>query len=213
MSEDNVFQKLKKIIHEIQPPTLILPPELRQLLMDSETRFLAEEDIRNFQNFIKNRKKQETAHEVYPGILVGDELDATEHDYLKASGITHMLNVSQGTEVGQVNTTADDYAGLPIKFKGLKIVDCDNTNLEDYLQGIIEFIDDAIDNGGKVLVHCQLGISRSPSVAAAYLIVRKGFSAEEAVLKIRRMREIIPNNSFFRFLCALDAKHNPSQTG
>lgn len=200
------FEKLKQIVLDVQPPTFILPQKLRQILLSSETRILTQEDIQSFQSFTKNRKRQILADEVFPGIFVGDELDATDVDYLKKTGITHVLNVSQGSVPGQVNTTAQDYVGTDIKFKGLQIIDYTGTNLDEHLKEIIQFVDDAIDNEGKVLVHCQLGVSRSPSVVAAYLVACKGFSAEKAILTIRQMRDILPNNGFLHYLCSLEAK-------
>ncbi len=46
-----------------------------------------------------------------------------------------------------------------------------------------------IDGGGKVLVHCRVGIHRSAAMACCILIA-KGYSSEEAVDLVKRQRPV-----------------------
>ena len=65
----------------------------------------------------------------------------------------------------------------------------------------MEFIDEAIDGGGRVLVHCQHGVSRSASVVVAYLCFSMGLSVDEALDTLRHDRpEAHPNNGFMQQL-------------
>lgn len=57
---------------------------------------------------------------------------------------------------------------------------------------------------GIVLIHCIMGISRSATIAIAYLIIKKGFRAKEAVEKVKKARDIRPNNGFLKQLVQLD---------
>lgn len=49
-----------------------------------------------------------------------------------------------------------------------------------------------------------MGISRSPTITIAYLMIKKGLRAKDAVEKIKRARDIRPNNGFLKQLVQLD---------
>ena len=53
------------------------------------------------------------------------------------------------------------------------------------------------DCRGRVLVHCQAGISRSATICLAYLMMKKRVRLEEAFEFVKQRRSIIsPNFSF-----------------
>ena len=98
--------------------------------------------------------------------------------HLKSQGITHILNVSAvpfsdkfvdkvNEELEPTETTATKH-----KIKLLHVYNLDlNTNdITKNLPMIFQFIDSAKETNGKILVHCQAGISRSVSVVMAYII-------------------------------------------
>lgn len=59
------------------------------------------------------------------------------------------------------------------------------------------FIDQALENGGRVLIHCMAGISRSSSVLIYYLMRKNNESFTGAVRLVRSFRSIVaPNRSF-----------------
>ena len=58
--------------------------------------------------------------------------------------------------------------------------------------------------GGKVLVHCGEGISRSATIVLAYLMIKCGFTAQESVKQVRRYRSILPNVGFLKQICDLN---------
>lgn len=53
------------------------------------------------------------------------------------------------------------------------------------IQKCVEFIDYHKHRGKRVLVHCEMGISRSPTICACYLYERGGMSLEEAHFHIK----------------------------
>ncbi|XP_017759295.1 PREDICTED: dual specificity protein phosphatase 3-like [Eufriesea mexicana] len=142
--------------------------------------------------------------EVYPSIYIGNAATARNKAHLLHLGITHLLNAAEGKEFGCVNTNASYYSDTTIKYLGLQLVDCDSTDISRYFHIIQDFIDEAISARGKVFVHCVLGISRSATCVLAYLMLKKGKSAAEAIQLVRRNRFIQPNCGFLRQLAVLD---------
>jgi atypical dual specificity phosphatase len=45
-----------------------------------------------------------------------------------------------------------------------------------------------VSGGRRVLIHCAAGLGRTGTALAAYLVVSKGLSAEEAIKAVRRLR-------------------------
>jgi hypothetical protein len=56
----------------------------------------------------------------------------------------------------------------------LNIVDVDNPSFfaKEMICQALDFMDEALSNGLRVLVHCNLGESRSPSIALLYMATR-----------------------------------------
>jgi protein phosphatase slingshot len=91
-------------------------------------------------------------------LYLGDELDARDRDSLEECGITHVLNCAYE---------------VPCRFPGdfsylhLELSDPDLA-FADYIPDFCEFIDSGRQEGA-VLVHCRMGLSRSPATILAYL--------------------------------------------
>nr|ACO12051.1 Dual specificity protein phosphatase 3 [Lepeophtheirus salmonis] len=144
--------------------------------------------------------------EVFPGIHVGDKGAAKNAFYLKKVGISHVLNTAEGTRNGLVDTNAKFYKPFGINYKGLKLLDVAQTNISMYFQEVSDYIDEALRNGGKVLVNCMMGMSRSSTCVPAYLMLRQNMTAVEALTEVRKHRDIRPNDGFLRQLADLDNK-------
>lgn len=60
----------------------------------------------------------------------------------------------------------------------ISVEDTEYDNLLIYLPKVCAFIQDALDHGGRVLVHCVMGISRSSAAVAAFRAFPKLFHVE-----------------------------------
>jgi hypothetical protein len=71
-------------------------------------------------------------------------------------GITHIVSV------------CPDYPSTGPKHLTIAVDDSEYENLLVRLPQACQFMQDTLDEGGTVLVHCLMGISRSTTVVAAY---------------------------------------------
>ncbi|MDX1992759.1 MAG: dual specificity protein phosphatase [bacterium] len=120
--------------------------------------------------------------QVYDGIYVG-ELEAVDNQAaVRAEGITAVVRLDEhDCSSGQWN---DAFALLDMPIPDGEYVDSDT------IDTITDFINQQIEAGGKVLIHCHMGISRSVSMAMAYLIAYEGMSLAEAFGTVRDGREV-----------------------
>lgn len=74
----------------------------------------------------------------------------------------------------------------------------DPREIDDLANRVVE----ALDAGGNVLVHCQAGINRSNLVAAAALMKKHGYTAEDAIALLRHKRSphVLANQTFEKYL-------------
>lgn len=143
--------------------------------------------------------------EVYPGIYIGDVAAAKNKSFLRMMGITHVLNAAEGCRYGQVDTGHSYYRDMPsIRYMGFSMIDAPTTDISRYFYDAAKFIDSAISSGGKILVHCLVGMSRSATCVLAYLMICRKMSDSEAIRKVRMRREIRPNEGFLQQLADLD---------
>ncbi len=81
-----------------------------------------------------------------------------------------------------------------------------------YFERACEFIEEARQSKGAVLVHCVCGVSRSTTLCCAYLMKHHSMTLEQALVQLRTRRHIIqPNNGFLRQLISFDEKLQSEQ--
>src|SRR5271154_6744959 len=98
---------------------------------------------------------------IVEGLYLGNLKDASNEKLLQQYGITHILGLVNGQPrfdniIYLVYNNVDDHP---------------NQNILQYFGQSISFIDKAINKGGKVLVHCFAGVSRSATIVIAYLMM------------------------------------------
>lgn len=151
--------------------------------------------------------------EVHPNIFIGDACAAKNKLYLKKLGITHVVNTAEGKLFGMVDTDQDFYRNTNIRYLGFSLMDLPVTNISAHFDEVAEFIHSAVTSGGKVLVHCLMGMSRSSTCVLAYLMMKQDMTAVEAITQVRQARDIYPNEGFLLQLAQLDNKLKRERQG
>uniref|UniRef100_A0A915BIG6 Protein-tyrosine-phosphatase n=1 Tax=Parascaris univalens TaxID=6257 RepID=A0A915BIG6_PARUN len=89
----------------------------------------------------------------------------------------------------------------------IPIEDDEQTDLSPYWQLVFQTIDEQKRLGGKVLIFCGMGISRSASFVVAYLMCIEKMSLHDAYKHVQQVRNIIcPNVGFFKQMIELEEK-------
>ncbi|XP_030604557.1 dual specificity protein phosphatase 19-like isoform X1 [Archocentrus centrarchus] len=125
-------------------------------------------------------------------LLLGSQDTAHDIDTLQRYKVSHVLNVAYGV----TNLFPDQ-----LVYKTLQILDLPDTKITSYFEECSFFIDQAREQGGVVLVHCNAGVSRSSSIVIGYLMLREGLSFDDAYSQVKQARPSIrPNPGFYQQL-------------
>lgn len=141
---------------------------------------------------------------VLPFLYLGNLNHAANAYMLHALGITHVVSVGECALIPPEHGQSSFQAGLATAKPGslwieeregrIKVLDikgvCDDgiDSLEPQLPPICEWIDEARREGGKVLVHCRVGVSRSATVTIAYVMKHLNIPLVDAYLIVRSRR-------------------------
>ncbi|XP_035255546.1 dual specificity protein phosphatase 5-like [Anguilla anguilla] len=142
--------------------------------------------------------------EILPFLYLGSAYHASRDDYLHDLQITALLNISRRDPQQPKGR---------LRYKRIPVEDSHLADISAHFPEAIDFIDCVRTSGGKVLVHCEAGISRSPTICMAYIMKTKGLQLEEAFEFIKQRRPLIsPNLSFMGQLLQLETELLPSVT-
>jgi protein-tyrosine phosphatase len=119
---------------------------------------------------------------VRPNLYLGNFVSACNLPQLEALGISHIVNAT--AEVKNQFPERFSYHRVPVK-------DLPSETLLPHFTPISNFITVALEQGGKVLIHCQMGISRSATLMIAHLMLVERLELSVAYQEVRRVREII----------------------
>ncbi|KAG8805947.1 hypothetical protein FRC17_005257 [Serendipita sp. 399] len=155
--------------------------------------------------------------EVIPGFLYISDITCASDGILAQAGFTHVISILSGP-IPWLGPSSN----APCRVLNVR---CDDDPQEDIIQHVEltnRFIGDAWREGNptnnnsinntlrstrpppppqqqktKVLCHCLAGVSRSPTVVAAYLIQAFGMRTDDALTLLRERREVVEPNPGF----------------
>ncbi|XP_049906133.1 dual specificity protein phosphatase 26-like [Epinephelus moara] len=140
------------------------------------------------------------ADEVWPRLYIGDQDSAENQVDLFKHRVTHILNAAHSNRRGK----PDIYDSMQITYMGIDARDSCDFDMSVNFQAAADFIHRALSRGGKVLVHCHVGVSRSATLVLAYLMLKQNLTLVEAICAVKENRGVIPNRGFLRQLIKLD---------
>lgn len=144
------------------------------------------------------------AHEIVPGIWLGNKRAALNDKWLEEKGITVVFNASK------------DIPFSPRIKKQYRIAVDDNLQ-PDEIRNMTLWSHEILYNlfkehnvGNTVLVHCAAGMQRSAAIVAMYLIAKRGLTSHQAMQFIQSIRPIAfrPVANFRESIYAFDRSYH-----
>lgn len=128
-------------------------------------------------------------NEIVPNLYLGDFASAANRETLREQGFTHIITAILGVD----EMYPDDFKYLILPLRDVRSEDIFSVFPDSYT-----FIREALNEGGKVLVHCMAGASRSATIVAAYLVKEFGLTAEQSIDFLQNKRNVVKPNSGFK---------------
>ncbi|CAB4419244.1 unnamed protein product [Rhizophagus irregularis] len=198
IKNENNFDNEQKKLNEHPLSTTTLPTQQQQqqqqdnLVNLSGWSVVASWKKENFQmNEHQNAYLENMfASEIFPRVYLGTQMAANDKTWLEDHHITHILSITEGSNP----TYPESYT-----YKVIAIRDYTSQNIITHFDTTNKFIQMALqEEKNNILVHCQAGISRSPTVMIAYIMKTRKMSYDDAFNHVQSKRPVICPNLGFR---------------
>lgn len=141
-------------------------------------------------------------NEIIPGLFLGEgPLNALR---LKKIGVTRVLEIGGARNILVTDNCRNPFKDDGIKYMSIKIEDSETTKISCYFEECAKFIERGVKSGA-VYVFSPCGTSRSATILAAFLMLRKGESGISALRSIQIRKPVKPNDGFLQQLVQLEA--------
>ncbi|XP_057712536.1 dual specificity phosphatase 28 [Corythoichthys intestinalis] len=125
--------------------------------------------------------------EVTSQLLISDARSACASELLRQEAVTLCVNVTRRQPLPEA----------PIAGLRVAVSDRPDEDLYLHLEACVDTIRAEVRNGGRCLVYCKNGRSRSAAVCAAYLMKHRRLPLADALQKVKAARPVIAPNAGF----------------
>ena len=148
------------------------------------------------------KKSKDKIDEVTEYLFVSGREPASNADMLKSLQITHIVNCT-------ARTCESPFKDLT--YLNLYLDDTPKSSIDLLLYEVVDFVRRARSEGGKILVHCEAGVSRSCSFVMGVLIASHEMSFKNAFDRVTLVRRVCnPNAGFCSQLIAFAKRFRSS---
>lgn len=140
-----------------------------------------------------------------PPVGLSGLCQVTDYLYLsngRAAGDSSLLARNKITCIINVTETRSSSPPLPrLEYIHIPVSDSPVFPLSDHFDRVADVIHMNGESGGRTLVHCKAGVSRSAALCLAYLMKHRGLTLLGAYKLLKSCRPMVrPNNGFWKQL-------------
>lgn len=189
---------------------VVLSAEQEAARREQQQRRQAEERVareKSLEAYLERVKFESEGFAIAERLWLGSRHVIANQAWMRASGIDSVLNLTTKTfGYGVADSAALQVVTIPIE---------DSGHAADAMLAELGRACDAIERwlaaGRTVLVHCQHGLSRSPSVLIAYLVARRNYTLQDAYDHVSGARRGLRiNDGFLRALVTWELQCRPT---
>eukprot|EP00668_Euglena_longa_P042012 GGOE01055367.1.p1 GENE.GGOE01055367.1~~GGOE01055367.1.p1 ORF type:complete len:189 (-),score=27.99 GGOE01055367.1:450-1016(-) len=130
--------------------------------------------------------------EILPrSLFLGGISDAICKETLEAQKITHILSLTM---------KADQIIQQDVTHKHVPMEDSADEDIASHFDECFSFMTATQEAGGRLLIHCQMGISRAPTIVIAFLMKHHHYSLANALTHVKAKRPIVSPRLSFLFV-------------
>lgn len=129
-------------------------------------------------------------HEITPGLYLESDQAAKSATMLKQKHIISVLSILDlNTPIPKDQVT---------RHKWIKLENYHDVNIAPVVEKALKFVQKSHQENQNVLVHCQMGMSRSATVMVSLMQKLWGMSPEKAIAHVKSKRPVINLNYGFK---------------
>jgi len=145
---------------------------------------------------------------VLPNLFVGpDPRDEADFEQLRSMKITAILSLQTDGDVrmGDLRSRRSAATKLGLAFHNVPVVDFDRAELRRKLPHCVAALNNLLEAGEIVYLHCTAGVNRSPTVAVAFLHWKLGWTLDQALTHLLAVRNCCPDTEVILKSAAVQA--------